>query len=594
MKKLFVYLEEYKKEAMLGPLFKLAEAVLELFVPLIVAMIIDNGIGAGDSGYVVKMSLLMVAIGLFGLIISVTAQYFSAKAAIGFGANLKAAMFAKIQRLTFSQTDEIGEATLITRLTSDVNQVQTGLNLALRLLLRSPFIVFGSVIMAFTVDAKSALIFLGSVPILAAIVFFVMLVTIPLYKKVQSRLDIVLRKTRENLTGVRVIRIFGREQKEIEEFHDENEQLAKQQRFVGRIAALTNPLTFVVVNLAIIILIQSGAVRVFDGQMSQGQVVALYNYMSQILVELIKLASLIISINRAIACAKRAGGILELETTDGEHELGDIDSRVGDDVNESEAHSSDNVVEFVNVGMAYSRSSEKALENISFSVKQGETIGIIGGTGSGKSTLVEMIPRFYDVSEGQVLVKGRDVREYSKEELRAFIGLVPQKAVLFKGSLRENMAIAGGGVSDKAIARALELAQGSNIVPEGKSYDDFMIAQGGKNLSGGQRQRLTIARALLRKPEILILDDSASALDQATDAALRKAIKELGTNGDMTVFIVSQRTNSVAEADKIIVLDDGEAVGYGTHAELLESCEVYREIYYSQYPEEEGKKVSEA
>lgn len=584
MKKLFVYLKEYRKETILGPLFKLAEAVLELFIPLIVATIIDDGIGYGDKSYVVRMALLMVAIGLFGLIISVTAQYFSAEAAIGFGANLKAAMFDKVQKFTFSQTDEIGDTTLITRLTSDVNQVQTGLNLALRLLLRSPFIVFGSIVMAFTVDTKSALIFLGSVPILAVIIFFVMLVTIPLYKKVQERLDVILRKTRENLTGVRVIRIFRREKMEIEEFRGENEQLAKQQCFVGRIAALTNPLTFVVVNLAIVVLIQSGALRVFSGEMTQGQVVALYNYMSQILVELIKLASLIITINRALACAKRAGGILEIENRE---DVQTTDCTTGDAFN-SETYA----VEFIDVGMSYAGSGERALENISFSIKKGETVGLIGGTGSGKSTLVEMIPRFYDASEGHVLVEGKDVKSYTKEELRSFIGLVPQKASLFKGSLRENMAVSGGDVSDKAIGEALGLAQGANIVPEGKTYDDFEIAQGGKNLSGGQRQRLTIARALLRKPRILILDDSASALDQATDTNLRKALKTLGENSEMTVFIVSQRTNSVANADKIIVLDDGQAVGIGTHNELLETCEVYQEIYYSQYPEKEEKAAS--
>ena len=570
MFKLLVHIKKYKKECVLGPLFKLLEALLELFVPLVIANIIDNGIANGDMGYVVGMVCLLVGLGVVGLAFSITAQYFAAKAAVGFSAKVKHELFRHIESLSWTEIDGIGTSTLITRMTSDMNQIQNGVNLTLRLLLRSPFVVFGAMIMAFTINVQAALIFVAAIPLLSVVVFGIMLWCIPLYKKVQSRLDKVLGITRENLTGVRVIRAFCKEEEEIQSFTQHNDQLTAAQKFVGRISALMNPLTYVIINLAIIWLIQTGAVQVNNGDLSQGDVVALYNYMSQILVELIKLANLIISLTKSVACGNRVQSIFEIHSS----------QTVSED---STIHGSeDYAVEFRNVSLRYANAGEDSLTGMSFAVKRGETVGIIGGTGSGKSSLVNLIPRFYDATGGEVLIGGRNADSFDPEELRMKIGVVPQKAVLFKGTIRENMQWGKSDATDEVMAAA-KTAQAADVV-EGKGGLDYEIEQGGKNLSGGQRQRFTIARALVRKPEILILDDSASALDFATDAALRKAIREM--DSDPTVFIVSQRTSSIQHADKIIVLDDGKIVGIGRHDELLENCPVYSEIYNSQFKKE--------
>ena len=563
-------LGRYKKEAILGPLFKLLEAVFELLVPLVVASLIDGGILRKDKAYTVQMFVFLILLAVIGLISSVTAQYFAAKAAVGVSTRLRSELFKKIQSFSFSELDKTGASTLITRMTGDVNQVQNGINMFLRLFLRSPFIVFGAMIMAFTVDFQSALVFVGVIPVLFAVVFAIILVSIPLYKKVQEKLDKVTLKTRENLTGVRVIRAFCREDKEINDFRQMNQELADSQNYVGKISALMNPVTYVIINTAIIVLIYVGAIRVEQGIITQGAVVALYNYMSQILVELIKLANLIITMTKSVACAGRVTAILKTESS--------LESINAD--RECGKKESGNYIEFSNVGLVYKGAGEESLSNISFSVKKGETVGIIGGTGSGKTSLVHLIPHFYDCTSGGVYIDGINVKAYPVEELRKKIGIVMQKSVLFKGTIRENILWGNGNASEKEISEAIEAAQAADVVNSKKDGLDEMIEQNGRNLSGGQRQRLTIARALVRKPEILILDDSSSALDYATDARLRQSIKKLDPN--MTVFIVSQRTSSIMYADKIIVLDDGKIVGTGTHEQLLESCEVYREIHLSQ------------
>ena len=572
MYKLLRFLKNYKKESILGPLFKLLEASFELLVPLVVAAIIDKGIGGADRGYTVKMCLLLAALGVVGLISSVTAQFFAAKAAVGFAEKVRHALFEHIQGLSYSDIDSLGTSTLVTRMTSDMNQVQYGVNMTLRLLLRSPFVVFGAMIMAFTVDAKAALTFVVTIPLLSVVVFGIMLICIPLYRKVQEKLDGVLLSTRENLTGVRVIRAFCKEEEETQRFLDRNEALTDAQKFVGRISALMNPVTLVIINFSIIALVYIGALRVNQGIITQGAVVALYNYMSQILVELIKLANLIISVTKSIACGNRIQAVLEIQPS--MTFPSGVTAASGDP-------GSEYAVEFRHADLRYGQSNENALTDIHFRVKRGETVGVIGGTGSGKSSLVNLIPRFYDTFAGEVLVDGVNVREYTREGLREKVGMVPQKAVLFKGTIRDNMRWGNPGASDEEISLAIATAQAAEVVAGKHGGLDYMIAQGGKNLSGGQRQRLTIARALVKKPEILILDDSASALDFATDAALRKAIKEM--DGSPTVFIVSQRAASISHADKIIVLDDGRIVSTGKHDDLLKNCEVYREIYNSQF-----------
>ncbi len=570
MKKLLVYLKAYKKETILAPLFKMLEASFELFVPLVIAAIIDTGIENKDVPYIVRMAIVLVALAIVGLTCSLTAQYFSAKAAVGFAAKLKSALFAHIESLSFKEIDTLGTSTLITRMTSDINQVQSGVNLVLRLFLRSPFIVFGAMIMAFTIDVKAALIFVVAIPLLAIVVFGIMLVSIPLFKKVQGALDSVLGITRQNLTGVRVIRAFNKEQSEIENFDEKNAVLTGLQKFVGKISALMNPVTFIIVNGAIAALIWVGALRVDAGILSQGQVVALVNYMSQILVELVKLANLIITVTKAVACGNRIQSVFEIK------------SSMEEGSRRYSASSEDGYsVEFKNVNLCYNEGADNSLTGIDFSVRKGETVGIIGGTGSGKSSLVGLIPRFYDATQGQVLVDGVNVNEYSFDELREHVGIVMQKAVLFKGTIRENLKWGKNDATDEELWAAIDAAQAREFVETKDGGLDFEIAQGGKNLSGGHEQLLTIARALVRKPDILILDDSASALDYATDAKLRAAIAALP--GNMTVFIVSQRTASIMHADKIIVLDDGKIVGMGTQEELLENCEVYKEIYNSQF-----------
>lgn len=577
LKKLLVYMKEYKKESILGPLFKLLEATFELLVPLVMASVIDVGIHNRDQNYIIRMCLLLVGLGVVGLICSITAQYFSAKASVGFAANLRRALFSHIQSLSFTEMDRVGGATLITRMTSDVNQVQNGVNLTLRLLLRSPFVVFGAMVMAFTVDWKAALVFAAVIPLLAAVVFGIMLWTMPRYKKVQAGLDRVLGITRENLTGVRVVRAFGREEAETRRFQESNRELTNLQVFVGRISSLMNPLTFVLINVAAAVLIWVGAVRVDAGFLTQGAVVALLNYMSQILVELIKMANLIINISKALACANRISNVLETEST------------LASPVSPKASGEERGTVVFENVSLTYAGAGAPSLTNLSFRAGPGETIGIIGGTGSGKSTVVNLIPRFYDVTEGRVLVDGVDVREYDVNVLRGKIGAVMQKAVLFAGTIRENLLWGREDAGEEELWQALETAQAREFVEQKPGKLEEAVSQGGKNLSGGQKQRLTIARALVRRPEILILDDSASALDFATDAKLRKAIREMPEAP--TVFLVSQRASSLQYADQIIVLDDGEAVGIGTHSELLESCEVYREIYESQF-QKAGKEAA--
>ncbi len=578
MKKLLVYLKDYKKESILGPLFKLLEASFELIVPLVMATIIDAGVKNADKAYIMKMCLVLVLLAVIGLTCSITAQYFAAKAAVGFSTKLRHALFEHIESLSFAEMDEVGTSTLMTRMTSDVNQVQNGVNLFLRLLLRSPFIVFGAMIMAFTVDVKAALVFVVAIPLLSIVVFGIMLVSIPLFKKVQGALDGVLGITRENLTGSRVIRAFNKEETEIGKFNERNDALTKIQLYVGRISALMNPATFVIVNMATLVLIWKGAIRVDNGFITQGEVVALVNYMSQILVELVKLANLIININKSIACGNRIQTILELQPSV-------TDEKAISAQNNSSMDSS-YAVEFDHVGLAYGKVKEEALTDIHFSVKKGQTIGIIGGTGSGKSSVVNLIPRFYDVTSGSVKVNGKDVREYTLSDLRGKVGTVLQKAVLFKGTIRENLQWGNPDATEEEMQQALAVAQAKEFVDTKEGGLDYEIEQGGKNLSGGQRQRLTIARAVVKKPEILILDDSASALDFATDAKLRMAIREM--EGEMTVFIVSQRAASLQYADQIIVLDDGHIAGMGTHQELLQNCEVYQEIYYSQFKREAG------
>lgn len=574
MNRLFVYLKDYKKETILGPLFKLLEASFELFVPLVVASMIDVGIKTGDTGYIIRMCLVLISLGVIGLVCSITAQYFAAKAAVGFVKKIRHALFRHIQSLSYTELDTLGTSTMITRMTSDVNQVQNGTNLTLRLLLRSPFVVFGAMIMAFTIDWQAALVFVVTIPLLSIVVFGIMLVSIPLYRKVQSRLDRLLGITRENLTGVRVLRAFCKENEEIAEFETRNEDLTGVQKFVGRISALMNPVTYLIINFAVIALIWTGAIRVEAGILTQGMVVALYNYMSQILVELIKMANLIINITKAVACGNRIAAVFDITSSQEQTSVS------------PETKKDAPLVEFRDVSLQYKNAGEDSLSGLNFTAATGETIGVIGGTGSGKSSLVRLIPRFYDATRGAVLVQGADVRDYPLDELRGMIGIVPQKAVLFQGTVRENMKWGNPDATDDEIWDALASAQAQEVVESKEGGLDFVIEQGGRNLSGGQRQRLTIARALVRRPRILILDDSSSALDFATDAALRKAIRELPYSP--TVFLVSQRASSIQYADRIIVLDDGCPVGIGTHEELLESCGVYREIYNSQFRKEDA------
>lgn len=573
MRSLLKYLKDYKKESILAPVFKMLEASFELFVPLVMAAIIDTGIANHDKGYIFRMGGVLVALGLIGLACSVTAQFFSAKAAVGFATKLRHALFSHIQGLSYAELDTLGTNTLITRMTSDVNQLQSGVNLTLRLLLRSPFIVFGAMIMAFTVDVKAALIFVVAIPLLSIVVFGIMIVSLPLYKKVQAALDKVLGRTRENLEGARVIRAFCKEGQEIESFSEDNGALLNIQVFVGKISAAMNPLTYIIVNIALVVLLWTGAIRVDGGIITQGAVVALVNYMSQILVELIKMANLIIQITKALACAKRIESILAVENSQQIEEL----------TQQAKAET-DDVIRFEHVGLTYQGGGEESLTDIDFAVKKGQTIGIIGGTGSGKTSVVNLIPRLYDATRGTVYVDGQDVKTYDPKQLRSKVGIVPQKAVLFAGTIRENLLWGNENATEEQLERALEISQAKEFVDTKEGRLDFKIAQGGKNLSGGQRQRMTIARAVVRDPEILILDDSASALDFATDAKLRHAIREMGN--DMVVIIVSQRSSSIQYADQIIVLDDGKMVGIGTHDSLLAENEVYQEIYYSQFPKE--------
>ncbi len=571
MKKIIKNIRPYVKETVLSPLLKMFEALLELIVPLVIANIIDSGIKNAKSGEIVRDCLLLVALGAVGLIASVLAQYYAAKASCGFSAGLRHQLFAHIQTLSYTELDTLGSSTLITRMTSDTNQVQTGLNLTLRLLMRSPFVVFGAMIMAFTIDTEIALTFALVIAALSVIVFGIMLLTIPLYKRVQARLDKVLLSTRENLSGVRVVRAFCMEEDEGREFRERNEALARHQRFVGGISALMNPLTYVVVNIAIIMLIRGGAIQVELGNLTQGEVIALYNYMSQILVELIKLANLIISITKAVASGSRIASVLDLksEMTFGKEKFEGI---------------RENIV-FDNVSFSYGGAQEPSLSNASFTVSRGQTVGIIGGTGSGKTTLINLIPRFYDASEGKITLDGVDIRDFEKDSLREKIGVVTQKSALFSGTIRDNLLWGNKAATDEEIMEAVKLAQATDVI-EAKGGLDAEIEAGGRNLSGGQRQRLTIARALVRRPEILILDDAASALDYATDARLREAID--GLDYGACVFIVSQRASSVMNADKIIVLDDSEIVAIGTHDELLGSCQIYREIYNTQFSSVSG------
>ena len=579
MKKLLIYLKNYKKECVLAPLFKLLEASFELIVPLVMAAIIDRGIAVSDRPYIFKMGGVLVLLAAVGLTCSITAQYFAAKAAVGFATKLRYSLFSHIETLSFSEMDTVGSSTLITRITSDINQVQSGVNMVLRLFLRSPFIVFGAMIMAFTVNVKAALVFVVTIPLLSVVVFSVMLASIPLFKKVQSGLDQVLGHTRENLEGARVIRAFNKEEDEAREFNASNEFLTNMQLVVGKISTLMNPLTYIIINCAIIAVIWVGGKQVYGGIITQGEVVALVNYMSQILVELVKLANLIILINKAIACGNRIEEVLETKSS-----IVNAPSEV------NAASDSENAVVFSHVSMAYASTSEEALTDIDFTAKKGQTIGIIGGTGSGKSSVVNLIPRFYDVSKGSVLVDGRDVRDYDLTELRDKIGVVMQKAVLFQGTIAENLRWGKPDATDEELWHAIEVAQATDVVEGKEGKLDYMIEQGGRNLSGGQKQRLTIARAVVKDPDILILDDSASALDFATDARLRAALRNL--QGNKTIFIVSQRTSSIQFADQIIVMDDGQVAGIGTHEQLLEQCEIYREIYESQFKKEDLQKTN--
>lgn len=586
MKKLLVYLKKYTKESILAPLFKMLEASFELLIPLVVKEIVDVGIVAGDKSYVIKMCLVMVALGLIGLVCAVTAQYYSAKAAVGFATGLRHSLFGHMQKLSYSQMDGIGTSTMVTRMTSDINQVQNGVNMVLRLFLRSPFIVFGAMIMAFTIDVKGALIFAVVIPLLSIVVFGVMKVTIPLFKQVQRSLDKVTGTTRGNLTGVRVIRAFHMEDKEVSDFGENNQELTNIQMKVGKISAITNPFTYVIVNVGLVALLWTGAIQVQGGILTQGAVMALVNYISQILVELIKLANLIVLINKALACANRIQAVFEMES-----DMGRGGESVADS-NDAAIAASDYLLEFDHVSMTYPGAGDESLTDVNLKVKKGETIGVIGGTGSGKSTLINLIPRFYEITKGSLLVDGKPIAEHDLTVLRDRIGVVPQKAVLFKGTIKDNLTMGKADATMDEIEQALVTAQAKEIV-DGKSEGlETMIAQGGKNLSGGQRQRLTIARALVRKPEILILDDSASALDYATDARLRMSLKNLDYKP--TVFIVSQRASSLMHADQIVVLDDGEVAGVGTHEEMLATCEVYQEIYYSQYPDERPEQTVQA
>lgn len=574
-KKLLYFMKDYKKESVLAPLFKMLEAFFELFVPLVVASIIDDGIVPKDSEHIIRMCLLLLVLAAVGLTCSITAQYFAAKSAVGAATGIRYELFTHIQTLGYEEMDMVGTSTLITRMTSDINQVQNGINLVLRLFLRSPFIVFGAMIMAFTIDVKAAMIFVVAIILLSIVVFGVMFITKPLYKKVQSGLDTILGTTRENLTGVRVIRAFHQEQAEYNKFLAENEELTSLQKFAGKISGLTNPLTFIIINFAILVLIHTGAVRVSLGTLSQGQVVALYNYMSQILVELIKLANLIISVTKAMACFNRIQDVFHIEPS-----MKEGTKTVAAAGNTTPA------VEFKNVSFTYAGGGDHAVENISFKAMPGQTIGIIGGTGSGKSTLVNLIPRFYDVSEGEVDIAGKNIQDYTYGSLRNTISVVPQKAQLFAGTIRDNLTFGCPDATEEQIEEALAISQAKEFVDTKEGRLDAKIEQGGKNLSGGQRQRLTLARALVPQSDILIMDDSASALDYATDARLRKAIQDMKRKP--TVFIVSQRTSSIQNADMILVLDDGKIAGQGTHEQLLKSCNIYREIYETQFKKEEA------
>lgn len=580
MRKLLIYLKDYKKETILAPLFKMLEAAFELCIPIIMKLIIDVGIKSGDKGYIFKMCMVMIALGIIGLICSITAQYYSAKAAVGFSTILRQRLFDHIQSLGFSEMDKLGTSTMITRMTSDINQIQSGVNMVLRLFMRSPFIVIGSMVMAFTIDFKLSLIFLISIPVLSIIVFGVMLISIPLYKKVQLALDTVLRNTRENLIGARVIRAFHKEEKEIENFNNNNKILKKLQLFVGRILAFMNPLTYIIVNSAIIIILYTGGIKVNSGILTTGAVIALVSYMSQILAELIKLANLIISVTKAVACGNRVQAVFEIKPKISKE---DNKSNI---VNMEDRNSNNPFIEFKNVSLKYHNEGENSLSQVNLKVEKGETIGIIGGTGSGKSSFVSLIPRFYDATEGELLIDGINVKDYNIETLRKRIGIVMQKAILFKGTIDENLHWGKKNSSIEDIDEALEISQSKEFVEKKDKGIYSFVEQGGKNLSGGQKQRLTIARALIRKPEILILDDSASALDFATDARLRAAIRKMKSKP--TVFIVSQRTSSIEHANKIVVLDEGKVAGIGTHEELLDKCEVYQEIYYSQYSKVES------
>ena len=600
MKRLFSYMKDYKLESILGPLFKMLEASFELFVPLVVARMVDVGIRGRDSGYILKMGGVLVLLALIGLACSLTAQYFAAKAATGAATSLRNDLFSHIGRLSYTEIDTVGTSTLITRMTSDINQVQSGINMTLRLLLRSPFVVFGAMVMAFTVDVRSAFVFVVTIPVLCVVVFGIMAVSMPLYKSVQRQLDKVLLTTRENLLGVRVIRAFNRQKSETEKFDRENGNLVRMQVFVGKISALLNPVTYVIINIAVVAVIWVGAEQADSGIITQGKVIALVNYMSQILVELIKMANLIIIISKAVACMNRVDSIFKVESSiedkgrHGSRKPGSQNSGSQNSGSQNPGRQNSGPqnpalripkVEFKDMEFVYAGAKEPALKDISFCAMAGQTIGVIGGTGSGKSTLVNLIPRFYDAASGQVLVDGTDVKEYSLDELRDKTGVVPQKSVLFKGTLRDNMRWGKQDASDEEIYRALDTAQAREFVDSKGEGLDLYIDQGGHNLSGGQRQRLTIARALVRRPEILIMDDSASALDFATDARLRKAIRE--NTGDMTVFIVSQRATTIKSADTILVLDEGRLAGMGTHKELLKDCQVYREICLSQLSKEE-------
>lgn len=617
MKKLLVYMRGYEKECVLGPLFKLLEAGFDLTVPMVTAAIIDYGIANQDKGYIIKYGMVLVLLALIGLTRSITAQYFAAKAAVGFAARLRHALFAHIESLSFAEIDQIGTSTLITRMTSDINQVQSGVNMALRLFLRSPFIVFGAMILAFFIDVKAALVFVIVIPLLALVVFGIMGISMPLYQRVQGALDCVLGSTRENLTGVRVIRAFHREREEEKQFCEENDFLAKSQLFVGKISALTNPVTYVMINLALVALLWIGGIRINAGTLSQGMIVALINYLSQILVELIKLANTIVLSNKALACAKRIESVMEVnsslalvkqfdgkkrlsENMEGQNctekavkkeqsteEMSHTEYQSRKETERKQRETGRGQVIFENVSMCYQGAMEPSVENVDFVANPGETIGIIGGTGSGKSTLVNLIPRFYDVTTGSVKVDGQDVSSYSLEELRSKIGIVMQKAVLFKGTIRDNLLWGNENATEEELKEALKLSQAMEFVEKKREGIHSFVEQGGRNLSGGQKQRLTIARALVRKPEILIFDDSTSALDYATDAKLRSGLKRLSYSP--TIFMVSQRTSSIRHADKIIVLEDGEVLGIGTHEELLKSCQVYEEIHRSQYQEKTGK-----